>query len=217
MKNIGKLFSIASAAGFWMIAGVRVTLEIIGYATLPEDAVIASGYLQKFMISLSTIPWLVILLFALISTMWLAWVSWSRAQPSSSFAVNESSHASSGLVRRLDADKSKRIAEYLRDVEMPQEQLSVFHFLASEECVDYAGDIISALTQAGWKASEAIHFFGYDHKEKDVVINVSGENYSPSFVTSLEKIFSEIGMKVSVSRSGRGDPSVSIYVGRPSS
>ncbi len=53
-------------------------LDLIGYSTIPEDAKVAASRMDAFFIWLLNIPWWAVLGFALISTMWLMWVSWPR-------------------------------------------------------------------------------------------------------------------------------------------
>lgn len=43
----GRLTSVAIVAGGWLIAGIRLVLDLIGYSTLPDDAKVASGLLNK--------------------------------------------------------------------------------------------------------------------------------------------------------------------------
>src|SRR5688572_14221140 len=74
----GRIASIAIFAGGWLFAGVRLVLDLIGYATAPEDARVASGLLHAFFLWVLSLPWWIPWGFALASTFWLTWVSWPR-------------------------------------------------------------------------------------------------------------------------------------------
>lgn len=54
-------------------------LDLIGYSTVPDDATVAATRLDQFLGWLMTVPWWVVFGFALVSTMWLMWVSWPRS------------------------------------------------------------------------------------------------------------------------------------------
>ncbi|MFQ5786053.1 MAG: hypothetical protein ACE5H8_14695 [Alphaproteobacteria bacterium] len=73
-RIIGSLF----VAGGWLIAGVRAVLDIIGYATIPEDTQVASGLLRQFLLWVLSLPWWVPWGFALIAAIALIVVSWPR-------------------------------------------------------------------------------------------------------------------------------------------
>jgi hypothetical protein len=53
-------------------------LDLIGYSTAPEDMEVAQDRLDQFVGWLLSVPWWVVLGFALVSTLWLMWVSWPR-------------------------------------------------------------------------------------------------------------------------------------------
>jgi hypothetical protein len=74
----GRIVSIAITAGLWMLTGVRSVLDLIGYSTIPEDLGVAKTRLDQFFGWLVSAPWWAVLGVALLSTMWLAWVSWPR-------------------------------------------------------------------------------------------------------------------------------------------
>ena len=74
----GRIFSALLTAGGWLIAGVRLVLDLIGYATIPEDSQVAAGLLQSFFLWLLSVPWWAPWGFALITTGLLIWVSWPR-------------------------------------------------------------------------------------------------------------------------------------------
>lgn len=60
-----------------------MTLDLIGYSTIPDDAKVALGRLDDFFLWLLSVPWWGVFGFALIASMWLMWVSWPRrATPS---------------------------------------------------------------------------------------------------------------------------------------
>ena len=76
---IGRIASALIVAGIWLLAGVRTVLDLIGYATVPEDSQVATGLLRDFLLWALSVPWWVPWGFALISTLTLIWVSWPRA------------------------------------------------------------------------------------------------------------------------------------------
>lgn len=51
-------------------------LDLIGYATVPDDVEVAKTRLDQALGFFLSIPWWALLGFALISTLWLMWVSW---------------------------------------------------------------------------------------------------------------------------------------------
>ena len=56
-------------------------LDLIGYSTVPEDVAVAKTRLEQLLGLFLIIPWWALLGFALVSTMWLMWVSWPRSYP----------------------------------------------------------------------------------------------------------------------------------------
>lgn len=77
-RLVGRFVSGSISAGGWLLLGVRTVLDLIGYSTLPEDAKVAADRLDHFFLWLLSVPWWAVLGFALVSTMWLMWVSWPR-------------------------------------------------------------------------------------------------------------------------------------------
>lgn len=75
---LGRFASILLTAGGWLLFGVRTVLDAIGYATLPDDAKVAAHLLNNLLLWILDLPGSLVLAFALISTMWLMWVSWPR-------------------------------------------------------------------------------------------------------------------------------------------
>jgi hypothetical protein len=79
MKLImGRILSAFITAGGWLLAGVRLVLDLIGYSTAPDDIHVAHHRLDQFFEWLLSVPWWAIWGFALVSTLWLIWVSWPR-------------------------------------------------------------------------------------------------------------------------------------------
>jgi hypothetical protein len=76
--GVGRILSAVVVAGSWLIAGVRLVLDLIGYATVPDDVGVAQTRIDQFLALVLATPWWVIWGFALISTLWLMWVSWPR-------------------------------------------------------------------------------------------------------------------------------------------
>jgi len=79
MKLIaGKIVSGLITLSGWLLLGARLMLDLIGYSTAPEDVAVAKTRLDQALGWFLTIPWWALLGFALISTLWLMWVSWPR-------------------------------------------------------------------------------------------------------------------------------------------
>jgi hypothetical protein len=76
---LGRITSIAVTAGGWLLAGVRWALDLIGYATAPEDAEVAGSLVHKFAVWILSIPWWATWALALILTASLMWFSWPRS------------------------------------------------------------------------------------------------------------------------------------------
>ena len=76
---IGRLFGIALSVGGWLLVGARVVLDLVGYSTAPDDAVVATGLMKSFLLWLLNIPWWVPWAFAFSTTLLLSYVFWPRA------------------------------------------------------------------------------------------------------------------------------------------
>jgi hypothetical protein len=85
------LFMVAG----WVLAGIRTTLDLVGWSTAPDDVPVAMSRADQFFLWMLSIPWWVPWGFALISTMWLMWASWHRtvliapAQPDSQASMSK--------------------------------------------------------------------------------------------------------------------------------
>ena len=75
---MGRIISALVTAGGWLLGGARLMLDLIGYSTAPEDAAVAQTRLGQILEWFLSIPWWALLGFALVSTLWLMWVSWPR-------------------------------------------------------------------------------------------------------------------------------------------
>ena len=75
---VGRILSAIISSGGWLLLGVRTVLDMIGYSTAPDDAAVAISRLDEFLGWLMRVPWWAVFAFALLSTMWLIWVSWPR-------------------------------------------------------------------------------------------------------------------------------------------
>ena len=78
--TLGRIASILVVAVGWLVAGVTLVLDLIGYATVPEDVQVDSGVLRDLLLWLLSVPWWVPWGFALLSTLTLLAVSWPRAR-----------------------------------------------------------------------------------------------------------------------------------------
>ena len=77
---LGRVASVLIAVSGWLLVGIRVVLDLIGYATVPDDQQVAAGLVRDFLLWLLSVPWWVPWGFALISTVVLILVSWPRQQ-----------------------------------------------------------------------------------------------------------------------------------------
>lgn len=75
-----RIISFAFALGGWSLAAIRTALDVIGWSTAPDDFDGAMTKADQIFMWLLALPWFVPWGFALISTMWLMWVSWPRQQ-----------------------------------------------------------------------------------------------------------------------------------------
>lgn len=64
----------------WLVAGMRAALDVIGWSTAPDDVAVTMSRIDQAFLWLLSIPWWIPWGFALISTMWMIWVSWPRPQ-----------------------------------------------------------------------------------------------------------------------------------------
>lgn len=113
MKLIaGKILSGIIAAGGWILFGGRLVLDLIGYSTVPEDLTVAATRLDQALGLFLSIPWWALLVFALISTLWLMWVSWPRTVHSADTTPAQKSPSPQSVVASLtDFDDTKLLFE----------------------------------------------------------------------------------------------------------
>lgn len=76
-----RLLSILATAIFFAFWVTRTVLDLIGYATLPDDAVVAQSLLHRFFLWVLTVPSWLTFVAAFGAYAWLAYVSWPRAMP----------------------------------------------------------------------------------------------------------------------------------------
>ncbi len=57
---------------------MRTVLDLIGYATLPDDAVVAQSVLHRFFLWVLTVPSWLTFVVAFGAYAWLTYVSWPR-------------------------------------------------------------------------------------------------------------------------------------------
>ena len=77
-RVFGRVASTLITAGGWLLAGARAVLDLVGYSTVPEDVTVAQTRLDQALTWFLGLPWWLPWGFALISTLWLIWVSWPR-------------------------------------------------------------------------------------------------------------------------------------------
>jgi hypothetical protein len=71
-----RLASHMLALGGCALVAVRIALDLIGWSTAPDDVGVAMSTVEIFFVWLLGVPWYAPWSFALISTIWLMWVSW---------------------------------------------------------------------------------------------------------------------------------------------
>ena len=78
MMALKRLASYLITAFWWSLIGARIVADVIGYSTLPEDAKVASSYVDDGLDLLLAAPWWAVLGAGFLSTLWLIYVSWPR-------------------------------------------------------------------------------------------------------------------------------------------
>lgn len=78
MLVVRRIASIVGTVTLSVWSGIALALNLIGYATLPEDAVVAQGYAHRFLLGVAELPGWLPYTAALIAILWLTWVSWPR-------------------------------------------------------------------------------------------------------------------------------------------
>lgn len=76
---VGRIISGLVMAGGWVLVGARTVLDLVGYSTVPEDIEAAQTRLDQILSFVLSLPWWSVWGFALITTIWLMWVSWPRS------------------------------------------------------------------------------------------------------------------------------------------
>ena len=76
---VGRIISGLVMAGGWVLVGARTVLDLVGYSTAPEDIETAQTRLDQVFSFILSLPWWSVWGFALITTIWLMWVSWPRS------------------------------------------------------------------------------------------------------------------------------------------
>ena len=73
-----RLLSTFATAFFFAFAVIRTVLDLIGYATLPDDAVVAQSLLHHFFLWVLSVPSWLTFVTAFGAYAWLTYVSWPR-------------------------------------------------------------------------------------------------------------------------------------------
>ncbi len=77
-QALGRIGTFVIVAILWIVVGVRYMLDLIGYATAPDDLRVAVHRVDQLFLWLMSLPsWMVFGAAALL-TIWLAHVSWPR-------------------------------------------------------------------------------------------------------------------------------------------
>jgi hypothetical protein len=124
---IGRIASVMVLAASFLISGIRTVLDIVGYATLPQDVQAASQLVHRLLLWLLDVPWWVPWGFAFIASITLMVVSWPRSVAETSAAVPTTEEAGSlqhsvGEVDNVEGsiDETKNISDekIIGDVEL---------------------------------------------------------------------------------------------------
>ena len=75
-----RLLSYTFAVIAWLVAGVSLALDLIGWSTAPEDTSVAMGRVMQILSWLASLPSWIPYGSATALTMWLIFVSWPKAQ-----------------------------------------------------------------------------------------------------------------------------------------
>ena len=75
-----RLLSYAFFSIGWLVSGVKLTLDVIGWSTAPEDTSVALGRSMLLLNWLASLPSWIPDVSAIALTMWLMFMSWPRAQ-----------------------------------------------------------------------------------------------------------------------------------------
>lgn len=79
MIFLRRLLSILFVAGGWAVVGVRTMLDLIGYATAPDDLPVFGQRINQVLDLILLAPWWLVWGFAFFATGILMWVSWPRS------------------------------------------------------------------------------------------------------------------------------------------
>jgi len=103
---LGRFVSIVIFGLGWIFTGVRTVLDLIGYATVPDDAKVAQELVERLLIWIMSLPIWLPWGFTLVATLWLMWVSWPRSVPLASPVTQAPRADPSGVVQRGKAKAS---------------------------------------------------------------------------------------------------------------
>lgn len=68
-RFLGRVLSGFVSVGGWLLLGVQTVLDLIDYATTPDDAKVAASRLDAFFLRLLSVPWWAVFGFALMAVM----------------------------------------------------------------------------------------------------------------------------------------------------
>lgn len=146
---VGRIVSALVSAGGWLLLGVRTVLDLIGYSTVPDDANVAVTRLEQFFLWLLTVPWWAIFGFALISSMWLMWVSWPRSiKPTLSeppTIADDKVHSQPTAPQAISPLESHFSRKVIRAVDLVHGAQYVVEDKVFEDCAIYGPACISIL------------------------------------------------------------------------
>lgn len=184
----GRVISIVIAAGGWLLTGAKCVLDAVGYSTIPDDWPVL---VTRITFLLNTVPWWGYLAFALLSTMWLTWVSWPR---SSGPADPEILAVAAMAVAPKDPQADAR-----RQSIIDENRQMIARFLASEETVEtsfatYAEGKPCFLKVRPYLSSDTLRSFG----GRTVVLPPAGrvhDGLAYRILDDLDRIEREWGLR----------------------
>lgn len=118
--------------------------------------------------------------------------------------------------RQLSAEQKAAFARHLRDSgNLQVNELNVLYREVSEECSDFAEDIVDALAIAGTRGIRTKNVFNDDPKERGIIIRVPQPSELPTDAKLLKDAFLKVGYQIETKPLGdEASQEISIYIGK---
>lgn len=147
-RTFGKVLTGLAIVGSWILLGARLVLDMLDYATIPENFQVARTRIDQALDYLFEIPWWALLTFAGFSTAWLIWLSWStsrfpRITGSKPTDLTQNSQPDPSRINPLETYFSKKV---LRAADLIYDSKYVVENKVFEDCEFYGPAVVSILT-----------------------------------------------------------------------